>query len=295
MEKMNQTQTVDKKVQLKKIQEINFKLLKEMKRVCQENNIHFFLDSGTLIGCVREKDFIEWDDDADVVMLREEYEKLKELPKEVWGEEFRFLTYEEYDDGYFFDCLSHLFYIAEKNENGKRMLEKIQDVCDEELLDCISIDIFVLDRTHDSAILHKFKFLHWYLCYGLLLGHRPSLDYNEYNGIVKIYIYFISHIGKRISLDKLFKRYKRMCTSVKKSSHMFYSNITLMVATKKHLKREWWTDGTIQGELHGEFFPIPARYHDILTYEYGDYMTPPKKENRVPIHFIENKRENNEN
>lgn len=275
-------------MQLKKIQEINLKLLREIKRVCTENNIQFFLDSGTLIGAVREQDFIAWDDDSDVVFLREDFEKLRNLPKEVWGEEFRFLTYDEYAQDTFFDCLSHLFYLPEKNEKGKRMLKKIENVCDPEILDCISIDLFVLDQTYDLPFMHKMKFLHWYLCYGLMLGHRMSLDFEEYSGVIKIFIYCMSRLGKLIPLKKLYAKYEKMCTNVKESNHLFYSNITLMVATKKHLKREWWTDGAISGYIRGEEFPIPKRYHDILTYEYGDYLTPPKQHERIPIHFFEN-------
>ena len=57
-------------------------LLKEIKKVCTENGISYWLDCGTFLGAVRHKGFIPWDADADVSVLREDYEKLIPLLKE---------------------------------------------------------------------------------------------------------------------------------------------------------------------------------------------------------------------
>lgn len=64
--------------QIRDIQLANFELLKELDYVCKENNLKYWLDFGTLIGAIRHKGFIPWDDDIDVSMLREDYEKIIE-------------------------------------------------------------------------------------------------------------------------------------------------------------------------------------------------------------------------
>ena len=65
-------------------------LLKEFHKICTENDIRYSLHGGTLLGAVRERGFIAWDDDADITLTRDEYEKLKLVLRGPLGEEFRF-------------------------------------------------------------------------------------------------------------------------------------------------------------------------------------------------------------
>src|SRR5690625_4673316 len=73
---------------------IQLEILIELDRVCRENNIKYALYFGTLLGAVRHKGFIPWDDDIDVVMTREEYDKFCKIQKSKLGESYFFQNYE---------------------------------------------------------------------------------------------------------------------------------------------------------------------------------------------------------
>ena len=70
---------------MNELQQVQLSILQEMDRVCRKNGIRYFLFSGTLLGAVRHKGFIPWDDDIDVVLLRDEYERFIHLPQEEFG------------------------------------------------------------------------------------------------------------------------------------------------------------------------------------------------------------------
>lgn len=75
----------------RKLQLIELELLEEVDRICDKYNIQYILDSGSLLGAVRHKGFIPWDDDADISMTRSEYEKFcKVCTEELKGSNFFF-------------------------------------------------------------------------------------------------------------------------------------------------------------------------------------------------------------
>ncbi len=86
---------------LKHLQNLELMILKDFIKVCDENNLMYYIYGGSLLGAVRHKGFIPWDDDIDVIMFREDYEKFKKIFLSQPNEKYELLTYESHDD-YFF-------------------------------------------------------------------------------------------------------------------------------------------------------------------------------------------------
>ena len=71
---------------LEKVQPILLEIALEIRRVCEENGIRYFMYRGTFLGAVRHRGFIPWDDDMDFAMLREDYEKFRRIAPRALGE-----------------------------------------------------------------------------------------------------------------------------------------------------------------------------------------------------------------
>ena len=108
---------------LRKAQLLMLKILKEIHNICVKNNIKYFLSDGTLIGAIRHNGFIPWDDDLDIGMLREDYEKFCSIAQEELPEEFVLQT-QKTDKGYGLQfgkvILKNTIWIEKVAKNTKR-------------------------------------------------------------------------------------------------------------------------------------------------------------------------------
>lgn len=113
---------------LKKLHELLVMLSEEVKRICNDNGIKYSLTGGSMIGAVRHKGFIPWDDDMDIAMLREDYDKFLKACETQLGPAFEIQTMDN-DPNYFIGFAKIILkdtylvqYCHEKTKQKKRNL-----------------------------------------------------------------------------------------------------------------------------------------------------------------------------
>ena len=247
---------------LAKEQEANLAILKEIDRICKKHNIDYALDSGTLIGAVRENGFIPWDDDADIAMTRQAWNAFRKAAAEDLDEGMKFMTPELLaEDNEFFDFTAKLT----SKEDSLRW-----------------VDIFVQDNLPDHFVWWtKFRQKVIYL---LAMGHRQKLDYSKYSLFHKIAVGIVSTIGKLFNMKTLCRWHEKVSTQYndRKTKNRYYSDYQpdyLYVTLKTE-----WTEKFMSHVFEDFDAQIPVYYDNILKIVYGDYMTPPKEANRIPKH-----------
>lgn len=257
---------------LRKLQLLEFKILLEFKRICEKHNLRYFLIGGTLLGAVRHKGFIPWDDDIDVGMPREDYEIFKVIAKEELGEEYFFQTYET-DSGY-----ANLF--GKIRLNGTEYLEKANQHCLKHK--GIWIDVMPLDKVPESKIFQNgMVFLHTLLQYLILLKYDYVIDWPV--SIPKKLCFIILKIVSLITPKKyLLHLRERVCDySNKSESKSMLGNSDV----RKNMPITIF-EKTTKLDFEGAMFSVPGDYTSYLHILYGNYMDLPPKEERVPHSLV---------
>lgn len=153
---------------LTKVHEANLKLLKEIDRICRKYKIKYMIDSGTLLGAVRHQGFIPWDDDADVIFTRPNYEKFLKVAGRELPEGMTLLRPEDIRGGkVFYDFTTRIIY-----DNSRVHEDNEQMQFYEGKLNHIWVDLFIIDRLPESrfgAFFAKF-FRRWCTAWPLPTG-----------------------------------------------------------------------------------------------------------------------------
>lgn len=251
---------------LRKLQLCELLCLDEVKRICEENNIPYFLIGGTLIGAVRGKGFIPWDDDIDIGMLRSDYERFCSIAPEKINKEKFFFQIPQTESG----CAD--FAIARIRLNNTHIvLEHRKNL---KLHDGFFVEVFPYDSlppTAFKATVYHEKFL----MYKKIAGNRLGYNYT-YN---KFYKRFIFTVVKTFSyITPIKKLCKRMNNYYKKYDDATSSKVFLLSGAYDW-KKESHLRTTVQEytelEFEGKMYPVPKNYDLFLREQYGDYMTPP--------------------
>lgn len=265
---------------LTEVHQANLAILKEIDRICRKYKIKYLLDAGTLLGAVRHKGFIPWDDDADVAFTRSNYEAFLKVVRRELPPGMELLEPGDLRGGSaFYDFTTRIIY---KNSSTHEDTEEMRFY--EGKLNHLWVDLFTIDELPESKWSSTVTLLLHTVIYGLSMGHRYRLDFKKYSLINKICVALLAFAGKLIPMKVLRKLQHRAAVKDRKgkSGLRYYSNYQpdfLYVTLKKE-----WCEETVDLEFEDTKLMAPSGWHEVLTWIYGDYKKLPPKEQRVPTH-----------
>ena len=251
---------------LKDLQAQGLRLLLELDRICRENNISYFLGGGTLLGAVRHQGFIPWDDDVDVMMTRENFDRFARIAPQAAGEGFFFQ--DRSTDGSYHSPFAKLrargtLFVTEFSSRFPYQSQGI------------FLDIFAHDAAPKAAWLVKPHIFLTTFARSMVFhkwAGTPMHFYGKLKGICRI----VTFIIERCSMKSL-EAFERKVMTFFNGRNTGY----LYDGMGEHLKRGRFPavllEQTREGWFEGHPFPIPENYDEYLRFSYGDdYMQWPR-------------------
>lgn len=253
----------------KKVQECSLELLKEFIKVCEKLNLTYYLIAGTLLGAVRHKGFIPWDDDIDVGMPRKDYEiflsKAQDmLPKNYFLQTFK--TDPEWPANF-----------AKIRNNNTTFIET--SVKNRKINHGIYIDIFPLDfYPKTQKEINKFNRKNKYYRMAISKSFYIEKDKRSWK------MFIVRLLTLFMPIKTALKKREKLITSNKDDNYLV--NYSGAWGEREITPSIWYGEG-VDLEFEGLKIKVPSDYKAWLTQVYGDYMQLPPIEKRVTHHFTE--------
>lgn len=247
---------------MKEVWAVELDLLAKLQEICKKHDIQYFADGGTLLGCARHKGFIPWDDDIDIAMTREHYEKFCKVARNECHHPY-FLQTEKTDpgtvDGY-----------AKLCNSGTAMILKCFEGRNFKYNQGISIDIFPLDKlpnneTEMNDFLSRLQALR---AKGKQFRNRLHNDEGEHNFIKTVLAFFVKlfHIK-----NYPYFKFERECQKYNSQDTKYMASISYRPVREIGLCEVELYKELI--ELPFEFItlPCPKNFDQYLTDFYGEW------------------------
>lgn len=251
---------------LEQLQNIELEMLVEVDRICRKNDIKYSLDGGTLLGAVRHGGFIPWDDDADVIMLRSEYERFVGACKCELDETKFFLQDFDSDPNYRWGY-------AKLRRKGTLFLREGQEHVG--MNQGIFMDIFICDNVPDSSLGRE---IHRFICFCIRKGLYSEVGKrNAKIQILRVWFKLYNQIPRSFWVGLLEKIYRK--NNAQRTEYVSHMTYPYPKSMKYGNYREFYDD-FVDMEFEGHTFRVFKQYDRYLTLLYGEYMELPPEEKR---------------
>lgn len=273
------------KLSLKEIQRIELDILKYLDKVCRDNDIKYYLSSGTLLGAIKYQGFIPWDDDIDVILVREEYQKLMNVLKNVSGR-YQLLSLYNRNDYY--------YPFAKLVDTKTTLVENAKPIKDLGIyIDIVPMDGYINNGFEKEV--YRLRFIKNMVVRRFKIKNciRYDFDYlkNERKKIankkIKDLIYmFCDMISRPLGYLFWVKLYDKKISKVKLADAKYLGVKTGGFGIKEIFKKE----DIVEQDYYlfeGSKFPSFKNYDLYLKSKFGDYKKDPKEEQKRSHHQFE--------
>ena len=246
----------------KKLFAVLLDMLIEFDRICKKHNLRYYLDGGTLLGAIRHKGFIPWDDDIDVEMPREDYERFIKLNNEFSDPYF---LQTPYTDPTYFYCPARI-----RNSNTTALVEMFAY---QKFNHGVWLTILPLDNWREEAEQEYDKIKSLIIENSTYMRiSNPHLDEKNKERV------------KNYSGRNPFDTYNEIMNLARQFNGEPTEYLMIAIeALSPYNTKLWYAEdfkSTILADFEGYKFPIPVGYDRVLKTIFGDYMSFPKVEAR---------------
>ena len=251
---------------LHKLWDVELEILDVIDSFCKPHKIKYSIAYGTLLGAVRHKGFIPWDDDIDIMMLREDYNRFRQLWLENPPEGYAFvddILYDEYHENF-----------AKIRKKNTTFIQFDSEYSIKEIPLGIFVDIFVFDRVAPEGLPRKKQYAY------SLINMLYSRQYpSGMSGLIGL--------GERILLSlpagfqiRMKNRARRSIEKWNCNEDALLANFCTLAASKRYLPANMF-DNIIDIEFENRRYSAVAIYDEVLKIFFGDYMQLPPENQRA--------------
>ena len=259
------------------LHQVDMEIVKAVVSLCDKHGWTYYMLGGTMLGAIRHGGFIPWDDDIDLGMPRDDYEKFLEIAPKELPEHLRVINYRN-DPNY-------QYYITRVQDTDTKVEE--ERIGNDSRYTHASIDIFPIDGTPNNKLLRKIYFFRVLYHRALMsLCYKDSIDRKRKRSKKEKALLFIM---EHLPVEKLTTPYKQKCKidkllrKQKVEGSKYIGNIMGAYRTREIVPAEYYGKGAMYTFEDTELRGL-EQYENYLTHTYGDYMQLPPEDQRK-THF----------